>query len=85
MIKKLIVLLLVVWVHSVMALWSHKNISQAVFSTSIVDRQPAKIITEADDSLGKIYFFTNIRHLAGDKITYRWIYKCKVKIFGTRG
>jgi hypothetical protein len=79
MIKKIMVLLLVVWAQSVMALWPHKNISQAVFSTSIVDRQPAKIITEADDSLGKIYFFTNIRHLAGDKIRHRWIYKGKVK------
>jgi hypothetical protein len=36
-------------------------------------------LTEADNSLGKIYFFTNIRHLKGDKITHRWFYKGKVK------
>ena len=62
-----------------MAVWPHKNISQAVFSKDIVDRQPIEIITEANDSLGKIYFFTNVRNLAGNKITHRWIYKDKVK------
>ena len=27
-----------------------------------------------DTSLGKIYFFTNIRNLKGEYITHRWIY-----------
>ncbi|WP_425352122.1 DUF2914 domain-containing protein [Isorropodon fossajaponicum symbiont] len=36
-------------------------------------------MTETDDTLGKIYFFTNIRNLTGDKITHRWSYKDKVK------
>jgi hypothetical protein len=38
-----------------------------------------EIMTEVGNSLGKIYFFTNIRHLKGDKITHRWSYKGKVK------
>ncbi len=59
--------------------WPHENISQAVFAQSVVDRQPVEIMTEADDSLGKIYFYTNIRNLTGDRITHRWTYKDKVK------
>jgi len=77
--KKIIAFLLFFLMQSAMAVWPHKNISQAVFSKDIVDRQPIEIITEANDSLGKIYFFTNVRNLAGNKITHRWIYKDKVK------
>ncbi len=59
--------------------WPDEHISQAVFSRSVVDRQPVEIITKANDSLGKIYFFTNIRHLAGHRISHRWIYQDEVK------
>jgi hypothetical protein len=62
---------------TVFAAWPHKDISQAVFAKSIKDRVPIEIMTEAGNSLGKIYFFTNIRHLKGDKITHRWSYKGK--------
>ncbi|WP_225879683.1 hypothetical protein [Abyssogena phaseoliformis symbiont] len=49
------------------------------FAKSVEDRTPIEIITEADSSLGKIYFFTNIRNLTDDKVTHRWRYKDKVK------
>ena len=77
--NKKIALLLLLLTTKVFAQWPHENISQAVFSTDVVERQPVEIITEAGNSLGKIYFFTNIRHLTGDKITHRWIHKDKVK------
>lgn len=77
--KKIIPLLWVFIAQSALAAWPHQNISQAVFATSVVDRQPVEIITEADDSLGKIYFFTNVRQLSGDRITHRWIYQDKTK------
>ncbi|MDG2354363.1 MAG: DUF2914 domain-containing protein [Gammaproteobacteria bacterium] len=77
--NKKIALLLLLLTTKVFAQWPHENISQAVFSTDVAERQPIEIITEADNSLGKIYFFTNIRHLTGDTITHRWIYKDKVK------
>ncbi|CAC9540804.1 hypothetical protein [uncultured Gammaproteobacteria bacterium] len=66
-------------INSAWANWPHENISQAVFSKSVDNRQPIVIITEADDSLGKIYFFTNVRNLAGERITHRWIFKDQVK------
>jgi hypothetical protein len=77
--NKNIALLLLLLTTKVFAQWPHENISQAVFAKSVEDRAPIEIVTEVDDSLGKIYFFTNIRHLIGDKITHRWIYKNKVK------
>ena len=58
--------------------WPHENISEAVFALDVEDRVPLNIIEEADNSLGKIYFFTNIRNLEGTHITHRWIYGDKV-------
>ena len=58
--------------------WPHENISNAVFALDIKDRVPINIVEETDNSFGKIYFFTNIRNLDGERITHRWIYKDKV-------
>ena len=77
--KKIIALMFLLLVKNSLAEWPHENISQAVFAKSVENRTPIEIVTEVDDSLGKIYFFTNIRNLIGDKITHRWLYKDKVK------
>ena len=58
--------------------WPHENISNAVFALDVEDRVPINIVEEADNSLGKIYFFTNIRNLSGERITHRWIYEGRV-------
>ena len=58
--------------------WPHENISNAVFALDVEDRVPINIVEEADNSLGKIYFFTNIRNLSGERITHRWIYQGRV-------
>ena len=58
--------------------WPHENISNAVFSLDVEDRVPINIVEEVDNSLGKIYFFTNIRNLSGERITHRWIYQGRV-------
>ena len=54
--------------------WPHANISEAVFALNVEDRVPIDIVEEANNTLGKIYFFTNIRDLKGEYITHRWIY-----------
>ena len=77
--KKIIALIGLLAMHLALAEWTHPNISEAVFAKDVKERTPIEIITEADQSLGKIYFFTNIRNLAGDQITHRWLYKDKVK------
>ena len=58
--------------------WPHENISNAVFALDVEDRAPINIVEEVDNSLGKIYFFTNIRNLSGERITHRWIYQGRI-------
>ncbi len=77
--KKIIATLLLLVSNLALAQWAHDNISEAVFARSIVDRAPIEIISEATNDLQKVYFFTNIRHLTGEKITHRWTYRGKVK------
>ena len=56
----------------------HENISNAEFALEVKDRTPLNIIEELDNSFGKIYFFTNIRNLQGQRVKHRWIYNNKV-------
>lgn len=78
--KKYGLWLLLLVANSVFSDWAHPNISQAVFAKSIENRMPLEIITEANnDTLDKLYFFTNIRNLTNETITHRWIYKDKIK------
>lgn len=58
--------------------WPHENISIAEFALEVKDRTPLNIIEEPDNSFGKIYFFTNIRNLQGQRVKHRWIYNNKV-------
>ena len=77
--KKIVILLsLLLSLNTLSDEWPHENISNAVFALDIKDRVPINIVEEADNSFGKIYFFTNIRNLDGERITHRWIYKDKV-------
>ena len=77
--KKILILLgLLLSLNALSDEWPHENISNAVFALNIEDRVPINIVEEAGNSLGKIYFFTNIRNLEGERITHRWIYKDKV-------
>ena len=58
--------------------WPHQNISKAEFATEIIDREPSNIVGELNNTLGKIYFFTNLRNLQGQTVIHRWIYNDKV-------
>ena len=64
--------------HTLAHQWPQQNISKAEFAKKIIDREPINIVGDFDNSLGKIYFFTNIRNLQGTSITHRWIYNNKV-------
>lgn len=52
--------------------WEHKNISTAVFALDVVKRVPQNIVKEIDNSVDKIYFYTNLRNLAGQTIKHIW-------------
>ena len=58
--------------------WPHEYLSNADFALEIKERTPLNIVEELDNSFGKIYFFTNIRNLQGQRVKHRWIYNNKV-------
>jgi hypothetical protein len=45
---------------TVFAVWSHKDISQAVFAKSIKDRVPIEIMTEAGNAKVSLYYSTQL-------------------------
>ena len=51
--------------------WPHENLSNAEFALEIKERTPLNIVEELDNSFGKIYFFTNIRNLQGQRVKHR--------------
>ena len=63
---------------SIALVWPHENLSNAEFALEIKERTPLNIVEELDNSFGKIYFFTNIRNLQGQRVKHRWIYNNKV-------
>lgn len=88
--KKIVVLLFcfLISVNGSADEWPHQNISNAEFAIDVIDRTPINIVEELDNSLGKIYFFTNIRNLQGTSVKHRWIYNNKVMadvIFDIKG
>ncbi len=54
------------------------QVTQAVFTTSIQNLEPANSISTLTNNHRHIYFFTDLRHMTGQTITHRWVYKGKV-------
>ena len=53
-------------------------VARAVFTTQIVDREPVDELTELANDSERIYFFTDLRGMAGQIITHQWEYDGKV-------
>jgi hypothetical protein len=64
---------------NVFSAWPNPHISKATFAENVIERSPVKPLSEANNTLKKVYFFTNIRQYSGHKITHRWAYKDRVK------
>jgi len=54
------------------------RVARAVFTSKIVDREPVDAMTQIPNSLGRVYFFTDLRGLAGQIVTHRWEYQGRV-------
>ena len=50
------------------------KVARALFTSEIVDREPANDLTTMDNTSGRIYFYTDLRYLAGQIVTHRWEY-----------
>jgi hypothetical protein len=53
-------------------------VKRAIFATAIKDHEPVNKIRELRNDQQKIYYFTDLRDMQGQKVTHRWIYKDKV-------
>ena len=54
------------------------KVARAIFTSEIIDREPADDLTEISNTTDRIYFFTDLRNLTGQIITHRWEYHDKV-------
>jgi len=54
-------------------------VKRAVFTTKIKDREPTNNIKKLDNNRQKIYYFTDLRGMKGQKVKHRWVYKGKVR------
>jgi hypothetical protein len=57
---------------------SDGSVARAAFTTAIVDREPADQVVTLDNSVTKVFFFTDLRHLEGRTVTHRWEYNGQV-------
>lgn len=64
------------------------SVARAIFTTGIENREPVNQVLVLSNSSNTIYFFTDLRHLQGQKIIHRWEYEGKTvtsKIFKVDG
>ena len=60
----------------------------AQFTTSVEDREPVDQITFVDNDVRRIFFFSDLRGLAGRTVTHRWMHEGEVRAevaFDVRG
>lgn len=84
----IIVLTLLAYTHAYAQLSVRANVSRAIFTTAIENREPADQVLILSNKFDAIYFFTDLRHLENQKIIHRWEYEGKVvssKIFKVGG
>ena len=48
------------------------SVARAAFTSQIVDREPVDSLTELGNDSDRIYFFTDLRGLAGQIVTHKW-------------
>jgi hypothetical protein len=48
------------------------RVARAIFTTAIADREPVDDLTTLPNSTDRVYFFSDLRELAGQIVTHRW-------------
>lgn len=54
------------------------SVMRAVFTSHIVEREPADDLATIPNSLRQVYFFSELRDLEGQIVTHRWEYNGEV-------
>ena len=55
------------------------SVARAAFTSGINSREPVDRIEQLDNTANSIYFFTELRNLAGQTVTHRWQYGGETK------
>ncbi|MFZ5875252.1 MAG: DUF2914 domain-containing protein [Nitrospirota bacterium] len=55
------------------------NVSRAVFTTAVADREPTDQITSLKNDIQQVYFFTELTGLDGQTVTHKWEHAGEVK------
>ncbi len=55
------------------------TVARAIFTTKIVDREPVDQVLIINNKTKDVFFFTDLRHFEGQKISHRWLYNNKVE------
>jgi hypothetical protein len=64
------------------------QVSRAMFTTKIEDREPVDQVLILENKYKQVYFFTDLRHFEGQDVTHLWEYNGHVvskKVFSVRG
>ncbi|MFQ5676664.1 MAG: DUF2914 domain-containing protein [bacterium] len=54
-------------------------VAKSAFTTNIVDREPVNDLDSVFADVSKVYFFTDIRGMAGNRLTHRWLQAGKTR------
>jgi len=54
------------------------RVARAFFTTDVIDREPVNRVLVLSNVKDQIFFFTDLRHMQGQTIIHRWMYKGKV-------
>jgi hypothetical protein len=60
------------------AMETQGTVARAIFTSGIVDREPIDQLDTISTDLPRVYFFTDLRGLAGQIVTHRWEYNGQV-------
>lgn len=58
--------------------WATASVARATFTSAVADREPVDRLTDASGDQQRIYFFSELRNMSGEKIAHRWEYNGKV-------
>ena len=50
------------------------SVAKAVFTTAVVDGEPTDFLTEIENTVPEVVFFTVLEGMSGQTITHRWKY-----------
>ncbi len=54
------------------------SVANAVFTTAVVDGEPTDYLTEIENTVPEVVFFTVLEGLSGQTVTHRWKYNGEV-------